>query len=618
LISLPINPVSGEGIVHTKGDVDVSTLDELYAAVLEGKRNQSVGLVQEALDEGIAPMTIVEQTLRPAMSEVGTRFSTGEFFLPDLILAAEAMKNATSRLRPLLGKDGEADKQETVVIGTVQGDVHDIGKNLVIATLEGTGYHVVDLGVDVTVEPFVEAVREHDPAVVGFSALLSTTMVNIPQTIHALEEASLRQGRLIAVGGAPITQRNADEWRADIYASDAGTAARVITEQLAAGQLPDVGAPVLVGSTRPKERKGVSIELEPYLGEPDVERFKAALRGQKVDRVPNFESLVDDEHVTKLLGRYAGNTLAIGGDPAKGAEEATGRPMHAKDYLEFAAMVGQDVIMLEAIWTPFKKRLPDGTLAPAMDRGVKTRQDWEALVMPDDSDIEDRLQYVREYKAATKGTRIGVVMLAGAIFQTLYEFVIGLTDAMMMCYEQRDLMEEMLNVSANHYGRLVEAAVAEGLDVFFLADDFAWKEGLFIPPQIFKELWIPRAQRIIAPALDAGIPTMFHSDGRVDDAMEWLIDMGFDGFNPMDPYGVDYRDYKKRYGDRITLIGNIDVEYPLVHGTPEEVEKDVIAHMEVLKPGGRYIAGSSHSVTNFVPHENYVAMLNAFHRYGVY
>jgi uroporphyrinogen-III decarboxylase len=86
----------------------------------------------------------------------------------------------------------------------------------------------------------------------------------------------------------------------------------------------------------------------------------------------------------------------------------------------------------------------------------------------------------------------------------------------------------------------------------------------------------------------------------------------------MDPYGVDYRDYKKRYGDRITLIGNIDVEYPLVHGTPEEVEKDVIAHMEVLKPGGRYIAGSSHSVTNFVPHENYIAMLNAIHRYGIY
>jgi len=602
----------------------MNTLDELHDVILAGKRSESALLVQRALDEGVAPLSIVEGTLRPAMGEVGARFSKGDFFLPDLILSAEAMKNAISLLRPLLGKDEQVSSRETVVIGTVQGDVHDIGKNLVVATLEGTGYEVVDLGVDVAAERFIEAVRTHDPAVVGFSALLSTTMPNIPRTMQALEEAGLREGRLVAVGGAPITQRSADEWGADIYAADAGTAARVITEALtpapkgapARGIQPGGRPAVTPGvGTQPKGR---TIALEPYLGEPDIERLKAALKGEKVDRVPNFESLVDDEHVTRLLGRFAGNTLAIGGDPAKGASEATGRPMHARDYLEFARLVGQDAIMLEAIWTPFKKRLPDGSLAPAMDRSVKTRRDWEALVLPGPADIEDRIQYVREYKQAARGTRLGVVMLAGAIFQTLYEFMIGLADAMMMCYEQRDLMEEMLDASADHYAKLVAAAVAEGLDIFFLADDFAWKEGLFIPPQLFKELWVPRAQRIIAPALNAGIPTMFHSDGKVDDAMEWLIDMGFDGFNPMDPYGVDYRDYKKRYGDRITLIGNIDVEYPLVHGTPEEVEKDVLAHMEVLKPGGRYIAGSSHSVTNFVPHENYVAMLNAIHRYGVY
>ena len=118
-----------------------------------------------------------------------------------------------------------------------------------------------------------------------------------------------------------------------------------------------------------------------------------------------------------------------------------------------------------------------------------------------------------------------------------------------------------------------------------MADDFAWKEGLFIPPALFKEIWLPRAQKVIAPALEAGIPIFFHSDGKCDDAMDWLIDSGFDGFNPMDPYGVDYRDYKKRYGDRITLMGNIDVEFPLVHGTPDEVDEDVKEHMDVLKAG---------------------------------
>lgn len=593
----------------------MSVSTEMYQAVLTGKHREMEALVQQALDEGISVSDIIQKTLRPAMNEVGERFSTGEFFLPDLILSADAMKQAIGFLRPLMTAEDAESKQETVVIGTVQGDVHDIGKNLVVATLEGSGYKVFDLGVDVPAENFIEAVKEHDPAVVGLSALLSTTMVNVPKVIQALEEAGLREGRLIAVGGAPVTERSADEWSADVYAADAGTAARLITESLECSKPRAVKKPVVVETII---KKRYAVELEPYIGEPDFERFRAVLKGQKVDRVPNFENLVDDEHVTKLLGRFAGNTLAIGGDPAKGASEATGRPMHAKDFIEFANIVGQDVIVLEALWTPFKRRQPDGTLAPAMDRGVKTRQDWEALVMPDEADIEDRIQYVREYKEAAKGTRIGVIMLGAAIFQTLYEFVVGLTDAMKMCYEQRDLMEEILDVSASYYARMVEASIAEGLDAFFMADDFAWKEGMFIPPSLFKEIWLPHAQRLIEPALSAGIPVFFHSDGKVDDAMDWLIDMGFDGFNPMDPYGVDYRDYKKRYGDRITLMGNIDVEFPLVHGTPEEVEKDVIAHMEALKPGGRYIAGSSHSITNFVPHENYITMLNAIHRYGVY
>ncbi|NLF02297.1 MAG: hypothetical protein GX601_15100 [Anaerolineales bacterium] len=362
----------------------------------------------------------------------------------------------------------------------------------------------------------------------------------------------------------------------------------------------------------------MTLQLEPYVGEPDVERFKAALKGGKLDRVPNFENLVDDQHVAKLLGREAGNTMAYGGDPAKGASGATGRPMLAQDLLEFCTIIGQDVMTVEALWTPLKRREPDGTVVPAMDRRVHSRADWDALIKPSDADIEDRLQYVREYKQAASGSRMGVMILGGCIFQTLYEFVVGLSDMMMMCYEQRDLVEEMLDVSADFYERMVAVAVAEGMDVFYFADDFAWKNGLFLPPALFKELWLPRAARLISPAVNAGVPVLFHSDGKIDDAVEWLIDIGVDGINPMDPYGIDYRDYKARFGNRITLSGNIDVEFPLAHGTPADVERDVREHMEALKPGGRYIAGSSHSITNFVPHENFIAMPNAVHRYGMY
>ena len=360
------------------------------------------------------------------------------------------------------------------------------------------------------------------------------------------------------------------------------------------------------------------MELEPYVGEPDIERLKAAMKGQKVDRVPSFENLVDDQHITKLLGRFAGNSLSYGGDPAKGADAAVGRPMFGKDFVDFNLLTGQDVMVLEALWTPFKRRQPDGTLKPALDRKVKSRSDWDELVKPGDADIEDRMQYLREYKEAARGTRIGATILGACIIQTLYEAVVGLADFMRMCYEQRDLVEEMLEVSTIWCTKLFTCAIEEGADIVYAADDFAWKNGLMIPPKLFKEIWAPRMARIIAPAVNRGIPVLFHSDGKIDDAVEWLIDMGVDAINPMDPYGIDYRDYKKRFGSRLTLSGNIDVEFPLAHGTPAEVDRDVHEHMEALKPGGRYIAGSSHSVTNFVPHENYLAMMNAIHKYGMY
>ena len=210
----------------------MSVMEALHEVVLNGRRAEVEGLVQRGLSEGISPMAIIEEVLRPAMGEVGERFSQGEFYLPDLILAANSMKMATDYLRPLLADYTDLVTHETVVVGTVEGDLHDIGKNLVKALLEGTGYHVVDLGVDAKPEKFVEAVRENDPAVIGFSALLSTTMVNIPKTISGVEAAGLRQGRILAVGGAPVTQRNADEWNVEVYAPDAGTAVKIINEIL--------------------------------------------------------------------------------------------------------------------------------------------------------------------------------------------------------------------------------------------------------------------------------------------------------------------------------------------------------------------------------------------------
>jgi uroporphyrinogen decarboxylase len=160
--------------------------------------------------------------------------------------------------------------------------------------------------------------------------------------------------------------------------------------------------------------------------------------------------------------------------------------------------------------------------------------------------------------------------------------------------------------------------VAEGIDILYPADDFAYNKGLFVRPELFAAIWRPHYERMLAPVIAAGVPIWFHSDGKLDDAMEMLIDMGIHCITPMDATGIDYRDYKRRYGDRVTLHGNIDIEYPLVRGTPDDVDRDVREHMDVLRPGGRWIAGSSHSIVNYIPHENFLAMINAFHRYGRY
>jgi methylmalonyl-CoA mutase cobalamin-binding domain/chain len=365
------------------------------------------------------------------------------------------------------------------------------------------------------------------------------------------------------------------------------------------------------------------MKLDTYTGTPDIQRLLAAFKRKKVDRVPNFEVLVEDQHVTKLLGRHAGNTLSFGGDPAKGVSEGEGaRPMKAPDYIELCNIVGQDAVIVEAIWTPFKKRKPDGSVGGLIaDRSIKSRDDFEKnVVLPDDADIEAKMVFVREYRQALdrSRTKIGLCVLFAAFFQTLYEFVIGLEDTMKLVYEDREFIDHLLDLSADWCARFSAAAVKNGVDFIWSADDVAFKTGLFLPPQLMRELWLPKLQRIHQPALAAGKPVMFHSDGNVDELVPMLLDAGVDCLHPLDPYGVDYRAVKRRFGDRLCLAGNIDIEFPLAHGTPADVEKDVQAHMEALKPGGGYVCGSSHSIVNYIPHDNYIAMLNAIHRYGVY
>ena len=196
---------------------------ELYDAILTGNAKKAEQVTKEALDAGVDPSQLLSKYMIPAMDEVGSRFECNEYFVPELLISARAMKISLALLTPKLAAAG-AKAAGRVVIGTVQGDLHDIGKNLVASMLEGGGFQVVDLGVDVPPKKFVEAAKEHEGTIVALSALLTTTMTQMRAVIKGLEEAGIRSQTKVMIGGAPITQQYADEIGADGYADNASSA----------------------------------------------------------------------------------------------------------------------------------------------------------------------------------------------------------------------------------------------------------------------------------------------------------------------------------------------------------------------------------------------------------
>ena len=195
-------------------------------AVKAGRRKNVVALVNEALAEGVSAEQILNQGLVVGMNELGEMFKNNEVYVPEVLIAARAMKSGTEILKPLLAEDN-VQSLGTVAIGTVQGDLHDIGKNLVGMMLEGAGFTVLDLGVDVSPEKFLAAVKENGAQIIGMSALLTTTMPNMKATIDALKDAGVRENVKVMIGGAPITQAFADEIGADGYSSDAASASQL-------------------------------------------------------------------------------------------------------------------------------------------------------------------------------------------------------------------------------------------------------------------------------------------------------------------------------------------------------------------------------------------------------
>ncbi|MBC8503571.1 MAG: corrinoid protein, partial [Chloroflexi bacterium] len=195
---------------------------ELSKTVIEGNLDEIVQLTQDALDDGLSAKEILDKGLMPGMDHVGVEFKAGNMFVPEVLRSARAMQSSMVLIKPLLAETG-ADMTGKVLIGTVKGDLHDIGKNLVGMMCEGAGFEVIDMGKDIEPQDFVDAVKEHEPHILGMSALLTTTMRSMEHTVKALEEAGVRDKVKIMIGGAPVTQAFSDQIGADGYASNAAS-----------------------------------------------------------------------------------------------------------------------------------------------------------------------------------------------------------------------------------------------------------------------------------------------------------------------------------------------------------------------------------------------------------
>jgi hypothetical protein len=351
---------------------------------------------------------------------------------------------------------------------------------------------------------------------------------------------------------------------------------------------------------------------------PNIERILASFEHRRTDRVPNFEILIEDKHTSRLLGRTVGHTLGS----AKGAseDEYVAPPMEARDYIEICRLIGQDAIGMEALWAPLKMKDEEGILHIITDGSIHT---WEQLdqVVPHSLqlDIEPKRRYLREYIKACEGTGIGTTIMTAAPIMTPYQFIVGFEEFMIKLITDRDFIEKAISMCMDYYIDIIQMACEEGVSWIYIGDDVGGKGGLLMGPELTRKYAIPCYERIVSICDEYRVPVTLHSCGNAVEILPDLIEIGVVMYNPVEPTsGADIYEVHKKYGDKICFSGNIDIAGVLALGTPEEVEKDVKEHIERLGREGAYILTSSHSITNDVPFENFMAMIAAGHRCGQY
>jgi len=336
-----------------------------------------------------------------------------------------------------------------------------------------------------------------------------------------------------------------------------------------------------------------------YLGAPNIERLLQAFRCGKPDRVPNFEFFIGKRNVEYILGKRATNTWKL----------------NPVDYVTLAKKIGMD-----AIGTTVFNLLKEGTGLPPIPQvghGGKIKN-WDCLrklernIKPAELDQEKLSNYFR----AVKGTNIGVwIHFTGGLTWT-YEQM-GFENFCLALHDDINFVQYMVNLMVEQNTMLLQKILEYDISFVHIGDDLGYRSGLLINPETLNKIWVPQVRKMLQLIKEREIPVTFHSDGTIMKILPTLIELGFCALNPIEPYGNDIYTLKQRYGDKLCLIGNIDVGI-LTFGTPRQVEDEVRRHIDRLAPGGGYVAATSHSVIDDIPPENFITMIKAIHKYGKY
>jgi len=586
---------------------------QLGEAVLAGRAPETRTLTEGLLVGGVPPEKILDQGLIPAMAEAGRRFEDHRFFLPELMFAARAMKEALALIRPLLA-EREVPPQGTVVIGTVAGDLHDIGKNIVAAMLEGGGFAVHDLGTNVSPEAFARAAKEHGADIVGLSALLTSTMPAMREVVEALETMGVRKRVKILVGGAPLTERFAREIGADGYADTAAQAVPAAHALLGGGE----GAP---GETREATSQ---TDTEAPVG-------RASPAGAR----PAAHSPVRPSH-SEIRGDssespHPPHSREAGSGPAPAPDGATPREL-VKEALEFRsprrlprqmwilpwarsrypqtleeieADFPQDITTIPFLcsepvpgggnahavgtfvdaWGCEFENLQDGIIGQVKNPRL---QDWsQARDLPFPRErLEVDLDAVSAFCRNTDR-----FVLAGTCprpFERL-QFLRGSENLYLDLNRPPPELLDFLERLHVFYMEEMEIWVRTEVDALTFMDDWGSQRSLLVAPELWRELFKPLYADYIALAHAHGKHAFMHSDGHITEIMPDLIEIGLDAVNSQ-VFCMGVEELGERFAGEITFWGELDRQQLLPRGTPAEVREAALRMRQALHRDGGLIA----------------------------